>query len=260
MAEKLCTLRTKGGGGGSATWVETVLWANPSPTSDFATQTVTLSDDINNYDYLKVSYKNLTTSAGVNDPYSVLISVSDFKTSLSGNSTRHNAFTFGGIYAPSNTNWTRFMFYDTDTTARFGACTQIGGSQSSNSNAVPLQIVGIKQHGTIKPQTPDLSTPPNVLESYTNVSQNTVKNIAVTQTPKFIVLEFCYYINSSGCMLLILNVEDSTCYRYGFWGSSWHIESYSAWDTYITSISSSNVSVKQAYSSSAQNIAVGIYY
>lgn len=145
MAEKLCELKKKGGGGGSATWVETILWANPSPSSDFATQTVTLSDDINNYDYLKVSYKNSTTYEGVNDPYSVLISVSDFKTSATGNSTRHNAFTFGGLYAPTNTVWTRFLFYDTDTTAKFGGCTQIGSTGSTNNNAIPLQIVGIKK-------------------------------------------------------------------------------------------------------------------
>lgn len=145
MAEKLCELKKKGGGGGSATWVETILWANPSPSSDFAAQTVTLSDDINNYDYLKVSYVNYNGSTGTNDPFSVLISVSDFKTSLSGNSTRHNAFTYGGLYAPSNTTWTRFMFYNTDTTARFGDCTQVGGSKSANSNSVPLQILGISK-------------------------------------------------------------------------------------------------------------------
>ena len=142
MAEKLCTLRTKGGGGG--TWVETILWANPSPTSNFAAQTVTLSDDINNYDYLKVSCENHNTITGVNDPFSALISVSDFKTSLAGNSTRHNAFNLVGCYAPSNSIWTRLMFYDTDTTAKFGGCMQIGGSGSTDVNAIPLQIIGCK--------------------------------------------------------------------------------------------------------------------
>lgn len=145
MAEKLCELRKKGGGGGSATWVETVLWQNPSPSSDFAAQTVTLSDDINNYDYLKVSYVNYNASAGTNDPYNIYISVSDFKTSRYGDSTRHNTFTFGGLYVPSNNWYTRQMVYNTDTSVKFGACTQVGGTAVSGNNSVPLQIVGISK-------------------------------------------------------------------------------------------------------------------
>ena len=143
MAEKLCTLRTKGGGGG-ATQTETVLWTNQSPSSDFAAQTVTLSDDMNNYDYLKVSYENYNAGAGTNDPYNIYISVSDFKTSRYADSTRHNTFTFGGIYAPSNNCYTRQMVYNTDTTVKFGTCTQIGGTSASGNNSIPLQIVGIK--------------------------------------------------------------------------------------------------------------------
>lgn len=145
MAEKLCTLRTKGGGGGSATWVETILWANPSPTSDFAAQTVNLSDDMNNYDYLKVSYVNYNAGAGTNDPYNIIIPVSDFKTSRYADSTRHNTFTFGGIYVPTNYCYTRQMVYNTDTSVKFGACTQVGGTNVSGNNSIPLQILGISK-------------------------------------------------------------------------------------------------------------------
>ena len=259
MSEKLCTLRTKGGGGG-ATYTETVLWTNPSSSSDFAAQTVTLSDDINNYDYLKVSYKNLTTSAGVNDPYSVLISVSDFKTSLSGNSTRHNAFTFGGIYAPSNTNWTRFMFYDTDTTARFGACTQIGGTQSSNTNAIPLQIVGIKMNGTITPSTLDLGMPPNASGAWASVPAGGTKTIPVTQMPSFIFL--IIIPNGGGVLTRLLNVETEICYQYSFYSSAWHLETVpdTDWTTRITSITDSSVTIKNKDTSNTQRMAVGIYY
>lgn len=34
----------------------TLLWSNPSPTSTFAAQTVTLSESLNNYDYLCLDY------------------------------------------------------------------------------------------------------------------------------------------------------------------------------------------------------------
>ena len=40
--------------GGSAT--EDLLWTNPDPTVEFAAQTVTLSGDLSDYEYVKVGY------------------------------------------------------------------------------------------------------------------------------------------------------------------------------------------------------------
>lgn len=245
MSEQLAFIRKKGGGG--ADTIERVLWSNPSPSENFAPQTVNLSDDINNYDYLKISYRNHPTIDGVNDPFSVLISVSDFKTSLSGNSTRHNVFTYGGLYAPTNTVWTRLMFYDTDTTAKFGAVTQIGGTGSGNANAIPLQIVGIKQHGTIKPQTTDLSSPPNAV--YTNVSManNATATLAVTQMPKYIVICMNGQTSSYNYGTLIINVEDNTAYMIGYWSSTFQNQVYSAWTDFITSVSDSAIGIKNSW-------------
>ena len=47
------------GSGGGGTLKETVLWTNGSPTASFAPQDVTLSDDIDNYDFLKIEFINL---------------------------------------------------------------------------------------------------------------------------------------------------------------------------------------------------------
>jgi len=44
-----------GGGGGSE--IETILWINPDPTSNFRTQTVSLSQPYTNYDILRFYYK-----------------------------------------------------------------------------------------------------------------------------------------------------------------------------------------------------------
>lgn len=42
---------TLGGGGGNA---PTVLWTNTAPSTTFGAQTVTLSDDVSNYDFIGV--------------------------------------------------------------------------------------------------------------------------------------------------------------------------------------------------------------
>ncbi len=40
------------------TAVNNVLWTNPNPTSDFSNQSVTLSEDANDYKYLEIYWKN----------------------------------------------------------------------------------------------------------------------------------------------------------------------------------------------------------
>ena len=72
MSEALCELRKKGGGGGKYT--ETSLWTNSAPTSSFAQQEVTLSDNIDNYDFIKVNFRNSTSDS---TEIGTLISASD---------------------------------------------------------------------------------------------------------------------------------------------------------------------------------------
>lgn len=133
---------------GGGKYREYILWQNPSPSSTFAAQTVTLSDDIDNYDFLKIYYTNHNSESGTNDPYSVLISVVDFKSSLPLNATRHNVVTLGSV-APSNNRYARHVLYDTDTTVNFGTTTQIGANSTTSVNVIPVQISGIKM-GTVK--------------------------------------------------------------------------------------------------------------
>lgn len=140
MAEKLCELKKKGGGGGGKQ-TETVLWTNSAPTSSFASQSVTLSDNINNYDYLKFT---IAFSTSVADSSSTIISVSDFKKMTSSASTGHPVGFVGGRY----TNiYSRAVYYTDDTTVNFGSNYQQGASTVANTNIIPIQIVGIKNMG-----------------------------------------------------------------------------------------------------------------
>lgn len=143
MSEKLCTLRTKGGGGG-AKYTETSLWTNSAPTSTFAGQDVTLSDDINNYDCLKFTYR-VTTS--VADLLNYIISVSDFKKSLSGMSPHHCIL---GLSSNDSGAHTRRVYYKTDTSVTFDSSYQINVVATANTTCIPLSIIGIKNMGGIR--------------------------------------------------------------------------------------------------------------
>ena len=142
MSETLCTLRTKGGGGGKYT--ETSLWTNSSPSSAFAAQTVTLSDSISNYKYVAICYKYAGTTDGVNDPMSVIVPVDKFKTSLKNNSTRHNILVLG-VETNGNAGWTRNVFYASDTTIEFDTGYRQNAASSSGDICVPTEILGLNE-------------------------------------------------------------------------------------------------------------------
>ena len=135
MAYFKCNQASGGGGGGQM--VETVLWtnSNPSASSGFAAQAVTLSDDIDNYDYICVEYARgynyLTTKA------KVFCSVSDFKTF--GYSAGKQSLALG-MYG--NAAQFRAFYYDSDTQAHFGPNLQAGSAV--NANNIPLYIYGCK--------------------------------------------------------------------------------------------------------------------
>lgn len=98
----------------------TILWTNPNPTSDFASQTITLSSD--DYDMLEIIYITFNTN---NQTSSVKI--------LKGYNTRLiTSLSSGTVY-------TRDYTYNSDTSYTIGNTT--GGN---DSNLYPLYIIGYK--------------------------------------------------------------------------------------------------------------------
>ena len=141
MSETLCTLRTKGGGGG-ATQTETVLWTNPSPTSDFGQTTVTLSDSISNYNYIAVKWK---VSTSLSTTSTTIVLVDDFKSMLNQNGD--NALFIASV---NQNGWARTVFYVSDTSITISTSYRLNAQGNSGSNAIPLAIIGIKNMGGIR--------------------------------------------------------------------------------------------------------------
>jgi hypothetical protein len=144
MAEKLCELRKKGGGGGKYT--ETSLWTNPSPTSDFAAQTVTLSDSIDNYKYIAIKYKY--DKYGTGTSFTDVCLVDDWKKSVEGGNTSHDIMMLG-IQASNNAPFARMAFYVTSLSVKFSVFYQLSGSSYGADAIIPLEILGLNElaHG-----------------------------------------------------------------------------------------------------------------
>ena len=142
MSEKLCTLRTKGGGGGKYT--ETSLWTNSAPTSNFAAQDITLSDSMANYKYLKFRFK-VSTSNTTESSCEIL--VSDLNKSLGGANTPWMLIGTTDS-APSNV-YTRKIQKKSDSVINIDAGLARNVVSTNNAYVIPLEILGLNElaHG-----------------------------------------------------------------------------------------------------------------
>ena len=143
MSETLCTLRGAGGGGGGKL-VETVLWTNPSPTSAFSAQAVTLSETIDNYDYIKILFRKSTSDA---TSYNLMTDVSTWTTIYISGDTDRGFRLLGNTIVSSSTNYRACTCVNTDhTKVQIGNVSGGGGT----SYIIPTAIIGIKNMGGIR--------------------------------------------------------------------------------------------------------------
>lgn len=145
MSEKLCTLRTQGGGGGGR-YNETSLWTNSSATSDFAQQTVTLSDSIDNYKYIKVIWKGVKTATSDSEKGDTVIDVNTLKKQAAA-----SYYTYQAVSAAiSSVNYSRAYGYASSTSIQFYNCVKTTNGAAANSYCIPLEILGLNE---LKPGT-----------------------------------------------------------------------------------------------------------
>lgn len=143
MAEVLASLKKIGGNGEQYT--ETSLWTNPSPNSEFAPQTVTLSDSISNYKYIKFTYKHDSNNS-TSDVSAIYIETNDFVM------LTENAQTLAvAICARNSSNapYNRQITYENGTSIKVHRAQVYNGTTVNNSLALPLEILGINElaHG-----------------------------------------------------------------------------------------------------------------
>lgn len=125
----------------SPSFTETTLWTNSSPTSSFAAQTVTLSQSIANFTYLKFTFC-VDTSFDQSYITSIIVSVTDFKKSREEQWGSMPGFTTK--ITSSGGGRCRRIFYDSYTSIRFAAANQISGTTTTNTACIPISIIGMK--------------------------------------------------------------------------------------------------------------------
>lgn len=126
----------KCGGGGALS--ETVLWTNPSPTANFASQEVTLSDDMTNYQYVALYWKY--NKAGTKD-IKMIIPVDDFiYTSVETAKNLPKIF----MGSRGTNTFVRDMAYISNTTVTFSNAVRVNIAGNDSSYCLPTKICGLK--------------------------------------------------------------------------------------------------------------------
>ena len=126
-------------GSGGATSTETVLWTNGSPTSAFGAQTITLSDIVTNYDYLKITGRWSTTD---DTSRNFIYPTTEMPTNQEG------AVDIGMKVGSSGDSRVRGMYlYGGDDKLYFSQSYRLSSNaQTPSSNyMIPTQIIGIKE-------------------------------------------------------------------------------------------------------------------
>ena len=173
MAEVLASLKKIGGNGEQYT--ETSLWTNPSPTADFAAQTITLSDSISKYKYIGIKYCYAKTSTDIIS--TPIYKTEDLRASVLDNGTTHNVIILG-VENANNYGFGRFVGYVSDTSIKFTIAYRLNVASTLTNAVIPLEILGINElaHGKI-------------YEHYaTGYFTNTVRSVDLGFVPKYV---FC---------------------------------------------------------------------
>ena len=126
MAEVLASLKKIGGN--DEKYKETVLWTNPSPTADFAAQTITLSDSISNYKYIGIKYCFNKTNTSIID--TAIYKTEEMRASTTDSGTDHNAIMLG-LQTSNNYSFSRVVGYVSDTSIKFTTGYRLNAASSS---------------------------------------------------------------------------------------------------------------------------------
>ena len=115
---------------------ETTLWTNPNISASFASADVTLSESIQNFDYIGF---DIAQSTSVSTTNRTIMSVADFALTTTGSASSRNVGFSGG------STWVRYAFRKgSDTIVGFSSCQNKNSAGNQNDKLIPIKIVGLK--------------------------------------------------------------------------------------------------------------------
>lgn len=116
---------------------ETTLWTNSSPTSSFGAQNVTLSQSIQNFNYIKIICR---ASTSVSTTSEAIYSKSFVLSCVSGNAAPRMALST----RTGSQSYVRIVNYASDTQIYFDTGHKRATSGDTNGYVIPTSIVGLK--------------------------------------------------------------------------------------------------------------------
>ena len=119
----------------------TELWVNTNPSAGLGATTITLSGDMTNYDYLKVTYLAASSVALEGED---IVSVEKFIAYGSGTSNASPKFAIGKTGTASDDQYVRFITYASNTSVETTTGRKVGASNTSTNACIPIKIEGLK--------------------------------------------------------------------------------------------------------------------
>lgn len=102
-----------------------------------------------------------------------------------------------------------------------------------------------------------IPTTPDALYKNNSMAFDATATLAVTKKPRFLILSI---VNASTYYMVgLLDVENETAYRYGYYGNANHDAAWEGWQSYFTSITDTSVSIKNKFTNNC-NVRLGAYY
>jgi hypothetical protein len=104
----------------------------------------------------------------------------------------------------------------------------------------------------------DISNPDVTWTKY-HMADGTSQNISVNKKPRLISCVF-FNANTAGTGFTgLYDIKNNKTFRSGYYSSAFHNATWSNVSSYITSVTDSNVTIKNAYGE-LLNVAINIYY
>lgn len=194
-----------GENGGSIGTKETILWTNSSPSSEFTSKSITLTD-LNGYDYLAFVYKANTSTTSLEK---TIVDINQFKQSVEKAKTEF-VFALNSANAAGDLR-TRPIYYVSNTSIKFGASE--GDGSAYNGTNIPCEVIGIKNYASSDIDSDNIKLAQGIYSAHYNSPSGTL----VLNTNGVKVLNVIAEGTSEGSVhsiTLTLNLLDGTTQNY----------------------------------------------
>lgn len=239
---------------------EVLLWENLTPTVGFDNQTITLTDDYTNYDYLRFCFLGYNNGIILSDVYHVEYTKEDIdKWYREGQTVAGSTIQYvcGAIACFYNSKAYARHFRKGATgnnTIYMPRVYQLNGTGTSTTLMLPYQIIGVK-----KREVNILN--PDVTWNGTINKNSTTQTIVVTQMPRFIWFwEADLNNTAAGGANKFYDVEEDEYYEMSNWSSGKVQQKQTGTPPELTTVSSSSVVVVNESTAENRVVFVNIYY